>query len=583
MGLLDERPQRMAREWRLIQDHAKSGAGFSVQRWEVDEAGQVCAHFRLDLVPPMTRDGVLVYPPLFPDVAAYIRPARPREVWSGTHQYGGSGILCLEYGPDNWHVGITGLDLIKSATKLIWTEVMQVLTLHAPPIPSRHALTAGQEVRFQRFRLVATKDLRLALSEAAKDSIELTCKVSYLEACSVVVIKTLAGEPKRDIRDVPASLHEEGLDREGWALRVEDTAAFDSVKDVSSLKAQLGERWPWGGSSVLMRLLVLHDRLGGIRAFGVAEDTTPPLFQRYHLLEFSEDKATRLPPNFEALKDVKVAVVGLGSLGSKIAISLARAGVGSFVLADDDILTPQNLVRNELNWHDVGYEKADAVAREIKLVAAGSVSVEAMCARVCGQENPLVSAVVAEALASCNLVIDATAAPSAFLTLAALCHRAQIAMVWGEVFAGGGGGLMARSRPGLDPDPLSVRNHIFGVLRDAPPAPGTEQRDYGADIDGRVYIASDAEVGALAAHMTQFSLDALCKEAESAYPVAAYLIGFRKFWLFDQPFDVRPVDCSAAVQPEHPAVELTAQEQADLQDMKRQVEVRGSASNNGTA
>lgn len=95
-------------------------------------------------------------------------------------------------------------------------------------------------------------------------------------------------------------------------------------------------------------------------------------------------------------------------------------------------------------------------------------------------------------------------------------------------------------------------------------------------------MASDADVSALAASMTQFTLDVLCNGAESAYPVAAYLLGFRKFWVFRQPFDVFPIDCSAALQPEIPAEPLSPQEQADLASLTRALEVRSSASDNGT-
>ena len=35
-------------------------------------------------------------------------------------------------------------------------------------------------------------------------------------------------------------------------------------------------------------------------------------------------------------------------------------------------------------------------------------------------------------------------------------------MVWGEAFAGGFGALIARSRPGLDADPLRIRSYIVG-------------------------------------------------------------------------------------------------------------------------
>ncbi len=57
----------------------------------------------------------------------------------------------------------------------------------------------------------------------------------------------------------------------------------------------------------------------------------------------------------------KVVIAGAGSVGSFIALELARAGVGHFVLCDSDILEIQNICRHQLGWKDVGRYKVDAV------------------------------------------------------------------------------------------------------------------------------------------------------------------------------------------------------------------------------
>ena len=57
----------------------------------------------------------------------------------------------------------------------------------------------------------------------------------------------------------------------------------------------------------------------------------------------------------------KVVIAGAGSVGSFIALELARAGVGYFVLCDSDILEIHNICRHQLGWKDVGRYKVDAV------------------------------------------------------------------------------------------------------------------------------------------------------------------------------------------------------------------------------
>ncbi len=61
----------------------------------------------------------------------------------------------------------------------------------------------------------------------------------------------------------------------------------------------------------------------------------------------------------------KVAIVGCGSLGAELAAMLAKAGVGSFVLVDDEVLDWGNVSRHFLGGIYVGQSKATALASEL--------------------------------------------------------------------------------------------------------------------------------------------------------------------------------------------------------------------------
>ena len=56
-----------------------------------------------------------------------------------------------------------------------------------------------------------------------------------------------------------------------------------------------------------------------------------------------------------------VAVCGLGGLGSNIAVSLARAGVGRLILIDFDRVDITNLHRQQYKASQVGMYKTDAL------------------------------------------------------------------------------------------------------------------------------------------------------------------------------------------------------------------------------
>ena len=64
-----------------------------------------------------------------------------------------------------------------------------------------------------------------------------------------------------------------------------------------------------------------------------------------------------------------VAVCGLGGLGSNIAISLARAGIGKLILVDFDKVDLTNLHRQQYKANQIGMDKTDALSENLKEIA----------------------------------------------------------------------------------------------------------------------------------------------------------------------------------------------------------------------
>lgn len=61
----------------------------------------------------------------------------------------------------------------------------------------------------------------------------------------------------------------------------------------------------------------------------------------------------------------KVLFIGCGSVGSLVAVELAKAGVGHFMLVDNDVFGYHNICRHQCGIYDVGRYKTDAVADRI--------------------------------------------------------------------------------------------------------------------------------------------------------------------------------------------------------------------------
>lgn len=73
-------------------------------------------------------------------------------------------------------------------------------------------------------------------------------------------------------------------------------------------------------------------------------------------------------PVYDKLRSARVAVAGLGGLGSNVAVSLARAGVGELMLVDFDRVDLSNLNRQQYEIADLGRYKTDALSERLALI-----------------------------------------------------------------------------------------------------------------------------------------------------------------------------------------------------------------------
>lgn len=71
----------------------------------------------------------------------------------------------------------------------------------------------------------------------------------------------------------------------------------------------------------------------------------------------------------QKLLQAKVLILGAGGLGSPAALYLASAGVGSLIIADDDVVELSNLQRQILhNMHTLGAAKADSAKQSLHAI-----------------------------------------------------------------------------------------------------------------------------------------------------------------------------------------------------------------------
>jgi sulfur-carrier protein adenylyltransferase/sulfurtransferase len=495
----------------------------------------------------------LRYPNHFPHSPPLVLPRGDTERWS-SHQYGPGGELCLEYGPDNWHPDVTGADMILSAHRLLEGE--RSSTEERGEVASRHKTTLGQNLRNKYTRFMVTHAFADSLG-AIPEGMVLSANVigllheeSYINIVSSVIMP--GGETWEEVLPQPLKLlYERSVALFRWPAGI----SLPSIESLTAFMAAAAEH-----------KLLLMDVTHAILVQG----------SRTHAYFFNKDDDTVTkvsvipPPPFVARLDAshtcltarKVAIVGCGSLGSKLAVMLARSGVSNFLLVDDDIMLPDNFVRHDLDWRDVGTHKADSVASRIELVNPAAIC-KRRRHRLGGQESSGSVESLIEGLAECDLIVDTTAEPSVFNYLCAAVAVAKKPLLWAEVFAGGFGGLIARHRPQLEPDPASMRRLIENWCADRGKPIERAANNYGGGPE-TPHIADDADVTVIAGHAARMAIDLLIPRDPSAFPNSVYLIGLAKGWIFDQPFETYPISVGtpiasvteAAHDPEEAAAEM---------------------------
>ena len=125
-----------------------------------------------------------------------------------------------------------------------------------------------------------------------------------------------------------------------------------------------------------------------------------------------------------------VAICGLGGLGSNIAISLARAGVGKLILIDFDRVDISNLHRQQYKADQIGIYKTEALSGSLKEIAP-YIELDARAVRIT-EDN------AAELLSEADVVCEAfdRAEQKAMLTNTVLTDMPDKYLVAGSGVAG---------------------------------------------------------------------------------------------------------------------------------------------------
>ena len=215
------------------------------------------------------------------------------------------------------------------------------------------------------------------------------------------------------------------------------------------------------------------------------------------------------------LEDRKVAVVGLGSGGSQIAIELAKSGVGKFILVDFDRIELQNIIRHVCGLSDLGRLKTNAMRDRI-LEKNPFAEVETYNTDINNMDE------ARKILKGCDLVIAATDNNKSRFNINTLSLEFGFPALYGSCAVRAAGGQVARVRPKIGPcfsciftdammENMEEEMSSFRQARKAnPPYIGDDE------VKAQIQVGLSSDIAPIANMMVKLALVELCRGKESA-------------------------------------------------------------------
>lgn len=141
---------------------------------------------------------------------------------------------------------------------------------------------------------------------------------------------------------------------------------------VSAVSAAKRKRRPAAepppGERPLLVVLVQDNVMFGYQIFASKWHLQPPSIEPVIIRRIDTDWALardHQKDGLHARREKRVLLIGAGSLGSPLAKSLSRAGIGHLDIVDLQLMDAENTSRHELGMSEVGQGKAQALARRL--------------------------------------------------------------------------------------------------------------------------------------------------------------------------------------------------------------------------
>jgi hypothetical protein len=464
----------------------------------------------------------LVYPNQFPQVPAWVIPRDKGAYWS-RHQYGSGGSLCLELRPDNWVQSATGADVLKSAYKLLKSEKSNLIK-ETEEIPSAENISDIQSYNWHNSPLLIHAETEKRLLNGTANGIT-AFRWDVMGKSWPILVSDNEIQLKLPLPEFEES--------RAWGMKIPAVKLVGERPNIEiKARSDFDQHYKIGIDDEKFRevpFIVILVSKDGLTAYHCPSDGN--VYER-NIITLRNDQGVRANKS-KVDSQYKIAIVGVGSIGSKVSESLARSGFKNFLLIDGDVFLPGNIERHVLDWRDVGFKKVDRMRQKLTQIS-GNINVQTIESNLNWQQSAKNYGSYIDALTSCDLIIDATGDAGTSLLLGALAYENASSFISTEVFEGGIGAVVARSIPKIDPPYVQGRAAFLAFceqMETPPPKSGVDPYQSFND-DGLPLVADDAAVSFAASFTTLVALDVI-EENFEAHAASWQLLGLRKAWIFD--------------------------------------------------
>ena len=207
-----------------------------------------------------------------------------------------------------------------------------------------------------------------------------------------------------------------------------------------------------------------------------------------------------------------VALLGCGSVGSKVGLHLARSGQIVGTLSDSGWLQPHNMARHSLSASHLPINKAEALAIELRLLDQSPIVHGGNLARTLRDPKAL-RAIIPSAV---KAVINTTASLTVRESLAAASKTTKARLFETALFGRGRGAYVLAAGKVNNPTPSDLMAELYATLDDAEarklmfdPEVGLARIQVGQGCGSLTMRMTDARLSAMSAAVTEVITDCM--------------------------------------------------------------------------